>query len=119
MSTNKKNINLLLIGNKKWYKEFIPFLTDLDSNYTIEYISNIELANARLWHNSYDILVLEESFSKKHTIELSKMSYAMSRPTIIICNNSLKLFLYFIWKHFSDFTSRFITSKKLIYFILK
>jgi hypothetical protein len=76
----------------------------------------INEANERLWHNSYDILLLEENFSKENTIELSKMSYAMSRPSIILCNN-YKFIWYQFWKYLSSFTNKFTTSKKLIYFI--
>lgn len=114
---DKKNIKLLVIGNKTWYDKLYPILLHLNEHYTIEYISDINTAKQRLWHNSYDILLLEEDFSKTNTIELTKMSYAMSRPSIIICKNKFKLFFYFIWKHFGDFTSRFITSKKLIFFM--
>lgn len=89
----------------------------LTEQYTVEYINDITIANKRLWHNSYDILLLEEQFSKDHTLKLSKMSYAMSRPSIILCNNAVKLYMYKLWKHLSNWTNRFITSKKLIFFI--
>lgn len=92
-------------------------LDNLDEQYTIEYINDIEAANQRLWHNSYDILLLEEKFSDEYTIQLSKMSYAMSRPSIILCDNKLKLFMYKLWKKLSNFTNTFITSKKLIFFM--
>lgn len=117
MNTKGKTINLLIIGNKEWYEVFSSVLHNLDNDYTIEYISDINVAKQRLWRNSYDILLLEENFSKENTIDLTKMSYAMSRPSIIICDNKIKLWLYWIWKHFSDFTSKFITAKKLIYFL--
>jgi hypothetical protein len=92
-------------------------LDKLDEQYTIEYIDDINAANKRLWHNSYDILLLEEKFSNEYTIKLSKMSYAMSRPSIILCENTLKLFMYKVWKRLSKFTNTFITSKKLIFFM--
>lgn len=112
----KDHINLLVIGNNPWYNDFIKVLSGLDEKYTIEYIGNIHEANQRLWHNSYDILLLEEEFSKEYTIQLSKMSYAMSRPSIILCKQP-KLFFYNIWKKISNFTNTFITSKQLIYFM--
>lgn len=40
----------------------------------------------------------------------------MSRPSIILCNNPIKLFGYKLWKLLSKFTNQFITSKKLIFF---
>ena len=44
------------------------------------------------------------------------MSYAMSRPSIILCKNPIKLFCYNLWKLLSKFTNQFIISKKLIFF---
>lgn len=42
----------------------------------------------------------------------------MSRPSIILCSSRLKLIWYKLWKNLSEFTNRFVTSKKLIYFML-
>lgn len=116
MESHKK-LNLLIIGNQTWYNQFISDIDILTKTYNIEYISDINQANKRLWHNSYDILLLEEKFSNEHTIKLTKMSYAMSRPSIIFCNNTIKLLSYKLWKHLSDFTNKFKTSKKLIFFL--
>lgn len=44
------------------------------------------------------------------------MAYAMSRPALILCNN-YKFIWYQLWKYLSDFTNKFVTSKKLIYFL--
>lgn len=112
----KKHINLLVIGNKEWYNSLLTILHNLNEIYTVEYISDIRQANARLWHNSYDILLLEEKFSEAYTIDLSKMSYAMSRPSIILCNNLFKVFCYKLWKKFSIFTNKFTTAQKMIFF---
>lgn len=112
----KKHINLLVIGNKEWYNSLLTILCGLNEIYTVEYISDIRKANARLWHNSYDILLLEEKFSEAYTIDLSKMSYAMSRPSIILCDNIFKIICYKFWKKFSIFTNKFITSQKMILF---
>jgi hypothetical protein len=54
-----KKLNLLIIGNQNWYNKFISSMNVLTETYNIEYISDIKQANARLWHNSYDILLLE------------------------------------------------------------
>ena len=43
------------------------------------------------------------------------MAYAMSRPTIIFCNNIFKYFYYLTWKFFGRFTKKYKSSKKLIY----
>lgn len=45
------------------------------------------------------------------------MAYAMSRPTIIFCNNIFKYYSYLIWKAFSKFFKKYKTAKKLIYCI--
>ena len=45
------------------------------------------------------------------------MSYAMSRPSIILCKNVFTLFSYKLWKALSRFTNKFITSKQLIFFV--
>lgn len=92
-------------------------MNNLTDHYTIEYINDIDVANKRLWHNSYDILLLDEKFSKKYTIDLSKMSFAMSRPSIVLCRNFFTLLSYKLWKALSKFTHRFTTSKQLIFFI--
>jgi hypothetical protein len=44
------------------------------------------------------------------------MAYAMSRPSIIHCNN-YKFIWYYLWKFLSVFTNKFKTSKRLIYFV--
>lgn len=93
----------------------LPYLRKLLFGYTVEYINNIKAARERLWHNSYDVLLLEERLSKKYTLDLSKMAYAMSRPTIIFCSNRLKYYSYLIWKFLSKFTKKHKTSRKLIY----
>ena len=86
MATVDRNLNILIIGNQDWYNTIQPILAELTEKYTTEYINDIDAANKRLWHNSYDILLLEEKFSRENTINLTKMSYAMSRPSIILCN---------------------------------
>lgn len=93
------------------------FLANLLDGYCLETILDEKLALQRLNHNSYDILLLQDGFSKYNTIRLSTMAYAMSRPTIIICNSIFKLIYYTLfWKPFSKFTRHFKTSKKLIFF---
>lgn len=114
------HINILIIGHREWYNEFMPTLrSNLSMQYSIEFIDDIDHATQRLWHNSYDILLMEEKFSREYTINLSKMSYAMSRPSIILCDNALTLYTYKLWKCISKFTNKFITSKKLIFFLYK
>lgn len=45
------------------------------------------------------------------------MSYAMSRPSIVLCRNFFTLFSYKLWKALSKFTTKFTTSKQLIFFV--
>jgi hypothetical protein len=117
MNKETSKINILVIGTVEWYKDFAAILSNLTTNFTIEFICDIQKARARLWHNSYDILIIEEKFTKKHTIKLSKMAYAMSRPSIVICNNIIKNISYNCWKYMSKFTNTCETSKKLIHFM--
>jgi len=70
----------------------------------------------RLYHNSYDILILQDGFSKYSSVRLSAMAYAMSRPTIILCDNIFKLLCHKFQKHFGRFFRCFKTSKKMIHF---
>lgn len=113
-----EKIRILAIGNNKFINSLSQiFLAKLESAYVLETITDEKTALKRLNHNSYDVLLLQDKFSKYNTIRLSTMAYAMSRPTIIICNSILKQFYYSIlWKHFSKFTRRFKTSKQLIFF---
>lgn len=111
-------IRILAIGKEEFINSLESiFLNKLINHYTLESITNEKNALQRLNHNSYDILLLQDGFSKYNTIRLSTMAYAMSRPTIIICNSIIKQVYYMLyWKHFSKFTRRFRTSKKLIFF---
>lgn len=120
---NIKDINvyrILIIGNKEFQDELkSKYLSNLLScKYSLELISEESNALKRLNHNSYDLLLLQDNFTKYGSVRLATMAYAMSRPTIIICKSILKEFYYFIWKHFSKFSHRFKTSRKLIYFSL-
>lgn len=115
---NKNKIRILAIGNDEYINSLAGvFLAKLEMEYSLETIKEEKLALSRLNHNSYDILLLQDGFSKYNTIRLSTMAYAMSRPTIIICNSFFKQLYYLLfWKPFSKFTRRFKTSRKLIFF---
>lgn len=116
--TENFKIRILVIGDIEFIESLNQiFLVKLVPKFSLEAISNEKQALQRLNHNSYDILLLQDGFSKYNTIRLSTMAYAMSRPTIIICNSIIKQVYYMLyWKHFSKFTRRFRTSKKLIFF---
>lgn len=111
---------ILIIGNQEFQdllkSKYLPKL--LTFKYSLEFIVDERDALRRLNHNSYDLLLLQDNFTKYGSVRLATMAYAMSRPTIIICNSVFKEFYYFIWKHFSKFSKRFKTAKKLIYFSL-
>lgn len=115
-----KTYRILIIGNQDFQDELKSmFLVKLlTCHYTIESIICENDALKRLNHNSYDLLLLQDNFTKYGAVRLASMAYAMSRPTIIICTNIFKEFYYFIWKHFSKFSNRFKTSRKLIFFSL-
>jgi hypothetical protein len=117
-NTGNYKIRILAIGNIEFINSLNSiFLSKVIDHYGIETISDEKMALKRLNHNSYDILLLEDNFSKFNTIRLSTMAYAMSRPTIIICNSYFKQLYYTIfWKYFSKFCRRFKTSRKLIFF---
>lgn len=116
--TENFKIRILVIGDIEFIESLNQiFLVKLVQKFSLETISNEKQALQRLNHNSYDILLLQDGFSKYNTIRLSTMAYAMSRPTIIICKNAIKQIYYSIyWKHFSKFCRRFKTCKKLIFF---
>ena len=111
---------ILIIGGNQFQEKIrsIYLTKKLTFKYSLESVVEEKEALKRLNHNSYDLLLLEDNFSKYKTIRLATMAYAMSRPTIIICNSIFKEIYYFIWKHFSKFSKRFKTSRKLIYFSL-
>ena len=111
---------ILIIGSEKFQSDLrSKYLSKMMSfKFTLETITDEKEALKRLNHNSYDLLLLEDNFSKYSTLRLATMAYAMSRPTIIICKSIFKEFYYFIWKHFSKFSIRFKISRKLIYFSL-
>lgn len=92
-------INFLIIGHSEWFDSIRGILSDIEIPHTVQFISDLEAAKARLWHNSYDILIMEQKFSKEYTIKLSQMAYAMFRPSIIVCENKWSTLLYKI-KHF-------------------
>lgn len=111
---------ILIIGNQEFQDKIksIYLIKLLTCHYTLESIIDESDALRRLNHNSYDLLLLQDNFTKFGSVRLATMAYAMSRPTIIICKSFFKEFYYFIWKHFSKFSNRFKTSRKLIYFSL-
>ena len=117
-NANNYKIRILAIGRKSFIESLSKiFLIKLVDCYNLETITSKKQAIERLNHNSYDILLLQDGFYKSNTIRLSKMAFAMSRPTIIICDSIFKSIYYsFFWKRFSTFTRRFKTAKKLIFF---
>jgi hypothetical protein len=112
-----KKIKILIIGNPNWITLFkLKILDNLPSDYHLESISNIIDAKNRLNHNSYDILIIQNSFSKEHTICLAKFAYAMTRPSLIIYNSLLSLLKAKICRLFSKFFNKFKLTHKLIHF---
>lgn len=119
MPITMKKTRVLIIGKQQWLNNVEESFAQNSENYAIEVIENEDDAISRLTHNSYDILIIEDKFSKLNSIELASLAYAMTRPTIVTCSNIMSYCLYTIWHHFSRFSNRFKTSKKLIYFNYK
>lgn len=94
---------------------FLHVILGLKDIYKFEFITDINIANKRLDHNSYDVLVIEDAFIKNNSINLFKKAYAMSRPTIILCNSYYRYFYYTFWKHFSKWSNKFKISKEMIF----
>lgn len=108
-------LNILAIGSVEWYKNFSTRYAGLSKTYKFEFISDLDKALARLDHNSYDVLIIEDNFIKDNSITLSKKAYAMSRPTIILCSSYLRYISYILWKKFDTWPNRFTTSKEMIF----
>lgn len=110
----KKKINLLIIGYNQWCLNLKKRFNN-HQLYNIEFIYDYQTALERLRHNSYDILLLEEEYFDYNSIQLSQLSYAMSRPSVILCTSIIKLIIYKIWRKYSDWTNKFAMAKKLIH----
>lgn len=115
MGNVNKKINLLIIGNNLWCINLVNNLNNNDL-YNIQYIYTYKDAIKRLRHNSYDILLLQQEYFNYSSIQLSKLSYAMSRPSIILCSSFFKLIIYQVWKNTSQWTNKYSISKQLIHF---
>lgn len=112
-----KRIRILAIGEKEWIANLNKdILHNLEETYTLEIIINEQEAIERLTHNSYDILILQDDFSPKQSLHLATLAYAMTRPSLILCNSYLKLLMYKFWKVFSKFARKYKISRKLIFF---
>lgn len=112
---NKCVLHVLAIGSQKWYMQFSARYASLTQTYKFEFISDVANANARLDHNSYDVLVIEDAFIKDNSINLFKKAYAMSRPTIIICNSPFRYISYILWKKFDIWPNKFTLAKSMIF----
>ncbi len=108
-------LNILVVGDQQWINKHQKLIKILEKTYTIEYKTEINDALERLWHNSYDILLIEHQFVKKYTIDLTKLAYARSKPSVILCQNGLTSMYYNLWKKFSKLTKTCKTMKKLMY----
>lgn len=109
-------IKILTIGNPQWIDRIsMNILNSLDFPISIERISDESTAKERLTHNSYDILLLQDEFIK-NTIDLTKLAYAMTRPSIMICDSYLSILKYSFWRIFSRFARKHKISSRLIHF---
>ena len=97
-------LNILAIGSVEWYKSFSTRYAGLSKTYKFEFISDLDKALARLDHNSYDVLIIEDNFIKDNSITLS-----------ILCSSYLRYISYILWKKFDAWPNRFTTSKEMIF----
>lgn len=108
------NVKILLIGKHSWITKAKEELSQFDEQ-LIETISDEDAAIQRLTHNSYDILVIQDSFRKKHPgLSCVKMAYAMTRPSIIVASSLLSYIKLRLMHRFSKFSRRFKLSRKMI-----
>ena len=114
-SDNKKILNILVVGNQEWINGHKDLIKILQKSYTIEYKTQIKDALERLWHNSYDILLIDQEFVKQHTIDLTRLAYARSKPSVILCNNIFTSMYYKLWKKFSKVTKTCKTMRQLMF----
>lgn len=115
---NKKVIHILVVGNQEWIDRQ-NFLKELGKEYSLQYLTTYIEASKRLWHNNYDLLIIENRFCKQHSIDLTQCSYARSKPSIILCQNVMVKLYYDLWKKFSKITKVCATLKKLMFTIVQ
>lgn len=111
----EQKLNILVVGDQVWIKSHQDLIKILQKSYTIEYKTKIKDALQRLWHNSYDILLIDQNFVKNHTIDLTRMAYARSKPSVILCNNVISSTYYKLWKRFSKMAKACPSMKQLMY----
>lgn len=116
---NLPTLNILVVGNQNWIKKHKKFFDELKNYYKIQYLTTIADATQRLWHNSYDILLIEHKFCKENTIDLTSYSYARSKPSIILCQNVFVKLYYDLWKKFSGMAKICNTIRRLMFVIVQ
>lgn len=112
---DKQKLNILVVGDQTWIKSHQDLIKILQKSYTLEYKIKIKDALQRLWHNSYDILLIDQEFVKRHTIDLTRMAYARSKPSIILCKGVISSTYYKLWKRFSKMSKACPTMKQLMF----
>lgn len=113
-----KITHILVVGNQDWIDRQ-DFLKELEKEYSIQYLTTYKEASKRLWHNSYDLLIIENRFCKQHSIDLTTYSYARSKPSIILCQNKMVKLYYDLWKKFSRIVKVCATLKKLMFTLVE
>lgn len=111
-----KSIKILVIGTHDWIDGLSNELAKMEESFTIERIEDEGAAVKRLAHNSYNILLIQDGFSKIDSIRLASLAYAMTRPSVILCRSRLRYIRYKAWRFFSKFSRKFKTSRVLINF---
>jgi len=111
-----ESIKILIIGKHDWIERLSSKLDKMEETFVIEKIENEDAAVQRLKHNSYNILLIQDQFSKINPIKLASLAYAMTRPSIILCSNRLRYMKFKVWQFCSRFARKFKTSRVLINF---
>lgn len=117
-----KIIKILCIGNNKLQNK-IKLFEQNNFKYVIELLSNEKnTIKHRLQHNSYDILIIDYNFLRSDIsildiFSFNKMAFAMSRPSIILCNNIFqKLYLKCLLFH-TSLLLKFQSAKSFIHIL--
>lgn len=108
-------LNILVVGDQDWIDKHQKLLRILKKSYTLEFKTGIKQALERLWHNSYDILLIDHQFVKQHTIDLTKLAYARSKPSVILCKSIFTTTYFNLWKKFSKMTKTCKTMRQLMF----
>ena len=104
--------NILIVGSTQFHTTVKVLL---NKTISIEYINSFESAQIRLHRNNFDVLLVDGEWNNHDNIvALSKLSYAMGKPIIVIYNNWFKYLRFSFWYKFSRWTNNHKLTSQLI-----